>query len=84
MACVFFCGVFQVSLSTPGVFLPLFSVTRRTEIAFPLYEWVSRCCKTFFDDLRALTRYLYFQSWEHLMDFMIVKLKLTPPPADSS
>jgi hypothetical protein len=42
-----------------------------------------RIRKTFFDDLRALTRYLYFESWEHLMDFMIAKLKLTPP-LDSS
>jgi hypothetical protein len=42
-----------------------------------------RARKTFFDDLRALTRYLYFESWEHLMDFMIANLKLTPP-LDSS
>jgi hypothetical protein len=41
-----------------------------------------RVRKVFFDDLRALTRYLYFESWEHLMDFMISKLKL-PPPLDS-
>jgi hypothetical protein len=26
--------------------------------------------KTFFDDLRALTRYLYFESWDHLLTFM--------------
>jgi hypothetical protein len=38
--------------------------------------------KTFFDDLRALTRYLFFESWGHLMDFMIAKLRL-PPPIDS-
>ena len=38
-----------------------------------------RVRKTFFDDLRALTRYLYFESWEHLLDFMIAKLKLIPP-----
>ena len=38
-----------------------------------------RSRKTFFDDLRALTRYLYFENWEHLMDFMIANLKLTPP-----
>lgn len=43
-----------------------------------------RVRKTFFDDLRALTRYLYFESWEYLMDFMIANLKLTPPPVDSS
>src|SRR5215472_4623028 len=45
MACVFFSGVSQISRSTPGVFLPLFSVTRRTARTLPLYEWVSRCCK---------------------------------------
>jgi len=31
--------------------------------------------KTFFDDLRALTRYLFFESWEHLLDFMITHLE---------
>ena len=32
--------------------------------------------KTFFDDLRALTRYLYFDSWSSLLDFMIHGLEL--------
>jgi hypothetical protein len=31
---------------------------------------------TFFDDLRALTRYMVFPSWQHLMDFMISGLEL--------
>jgi hypothetical protein len=35
--------------------------------------------KTFFDDLRALTRYLCFDSWEALMAFMIEGLELEPP-----
>ncbi|MCP3867599.1 MAG: ISNCY family transposase, partial [Gammaproteobacteria bacterium] len=35
--------------------------------------------KTFFDDLRALTRYLCFDSWEALMAFMIKGLELKPP-----
>ena len=39
-----------------------------------------RVRKTFFDDLRALTHYLFFESWEHLLDFMIAQLRLTPPP----
>lgn len=26
--------------------------------------------RTFFNDLRALTRYMYFQNWQHLMTFM--------------
>jgi len=31
---------------------------------------------TFFNDLRALTRYLVFDSWHHLMEFMIEQGKL--------
>jgi hypothetical protein len=31
--------------------------------------------KTFFQDIRALTRYLYFDRWETLMRFMIIGLK---------
>lgn len=34
--------------------------------------------KTFFQDIRALTRYLYFESWDALLDFMIIQLELTP------
>ena len=44
-AVVFWLGVRQISPSTPGVDLPLFSVTRRTASALPLNEWVSRRCK---------------------------------------
>lgn len=32
--------------------------------------------QTFFDDIRALTRYMVFESWHHLMDFMIQGLQL--------
>jgi hypothetical protein len=32
--------------------------------------------QTFFDDVRALTRYMFFSSWDHLLDFMIAGLKL--------
>jgi hypothetical protein len=32
--------------------------------------------QTFFDDIRALTRYMVFESWQHLMDFMIRGLEL--------
>lgn len=35
--------------------------------------------KTFFDDLRALTRYMYFDSWEHLLTFMLQGLALDIP-----
>lgn len=34
--------------------------------------------KTFFDDLRALTRYLLFASWDALMDFMLAGLEIGP------
>jgi hypothetical protein len=37
--------------------------------------------RTFFDDLRALTRYWVFDTWEHLFDFMIRGLQLEPPSA---
>ncbi|NET69427.1 MAG: ISNCY family transposase [Moorea sp. SIO1G6] len=33
---------------------------------------------TFFDDLRALTRYMLFDSWEHLFAFMIDWLEIDP------
>ena len=35
--------------------------------------------KTFFDDLRALTRYLYFENWDHLLTFMLEGLDLQIP-----
>lgn len=35
--------------------------------------------KTFFDDLRALTRYLYFENWDHLLTFMLDGLELSTP-----
>ena len=47
LAVVFFSGVFQVTPSTPGVRLPVFSVTRLTARALPLNEWVSKRCKAF-------------------------------------
>jgi hypothetical protein len=34
--------------------------------------------RTFFDDLRALTRYLYFPSWQRLLTFMYHQLELPP------
>lgn len=37
--------------------------------------------RTFFDDLRALTRYWVFDTWTQLFDFMIRGLQLEPPLA---
>jgi hypothetical protein len=33
--------------------------------------------------LRALTRYLYFDSWDHLLTFMLEGLELVIPPNTS-
>jgi hypothetical protein len=35
--------------------------------------------KTFFNDIKTLTRYMYFSSWEHLIVFMLKGLKLPIP-----
>ncbi len=41
--------------------------------------------QTFFDDIRALMRYMVFDSWQHLMEFMIrgleLESRLQPQPA---
>jgi hypothetical protein len=34
--------------------------------------------RTFFNDMRALTRYMYFDSWTHLLGFMYEQLELAP------
>jgi hypothetical protein len=39
--------------------------------------------RTFFDDLRALTRYFFFASWSQLLGLMSTQLELQPAP-DSS
>jgi hypothetical protein len=35
--------------------------------------------KTFFNDIRALTRYMLFDNWSDLLDFMFTQLELVPP-----
>jgi hypothetical protein len=39
--------------------------------------------QTFFQDLQALTRYLLFESWDHLLDFMLqgLEISVAPDPA---
>ena len=34
--------------------------------------------QTFFDDLRALTRYILFPNWDALLDFMMRGLEIGP------
>ena len=38
--------------------------------------------KTFFQDIQALTRYLYFDSWDALLSFMFQQLELPMPPPE--
>jgi len=38
--------------------------------------------KTFFDDLRALTRYMTFDSWQQLMVFMLTALEISIPSGE--
>jgi len=39
-----------------------------------------RVRKTFFNDLKALTRYMLFESWDQMLNFMFVQLELDRPP----
>ena len=39
--------------------------------------------QTFFNDIRTLTRYFVFESWDQLLTFMIQQLELAPPPNTS-
>jgi hypothetical protein len=39
-----------------------------------------RVRKTFFNDLKALTRYMLFESWDQMLNFMYVQLELDQPP----
>lgn len=35
--------------------------------------------KTFFDDVRALTRYMYFQIWQQMLPFLMKGLEIEAP-----
>jgi len=39
-----------------------------------------RVRKTFFNDLKALTRYMLFENWDQMLNFMFVQLELDQPP----
>jgi hypothetical protein len=52
------------------------TVLQWCDVKYALLRQVLVRRQTFFDDMRALTRYMVFESWHHLMDFMIRGLKL--------
>ena len=43
------------------------------------FSYLAGTIKTFFDDIRALTRYTCFESWEALLRFMMRGLELKAP-----
>ena len=52
------------------------------DLCDPVYQRLRthlRVRKTFFNDMRALTRYMFFESWDHLLNFMYVQLELDQP-----
>jgi hypothetical protein len=53
------------------------------EMIEPAYQRLRRALgarKTFFNDLRALTRYMLFDTWDHLFLFMEEGLEIAPQP----
>lgn len=53
------------------------------EITEPAYQRLRRALgarKTFFNDLRALTRYMVFETWDDLFSFMEEGLEIIPEP----
>jgi hypothetical protein len=54
------------------------------DLACQMYHAIRQKRRTrrkFFDDLRGLTTYLYWRSFQHLLSFMYRQLELGPPPA---
>ena len=52
------------------------TVLEWSDASYALLRQVLVRRQTFFEDMRALTHYMVFESWQHLMDFMIQGLKL--------
>lgn len=49
-----------------------------TDQNYQLIRSVLPTRKTFFDDVRALTRYMLFNSWDAMLDFMMAGLEIGP------
>ena len=68
-------GMFAINLFYQG---KLRLTLNNRECYRPLREHLSSR-KMFFDDIRALTRYLYFESWQALLEFMLERLEIPLP-----
>ena len=76
-------GQQQLSMVLLSFLLLAFLFHSVLDLTCPMYQAVRRelgARRTFFNDLRALTRYLYFPSWEQLLTFMYQRLDLAPQP----
>ena len=76
-------GQQQLSMVLLTLLLLAFLFHSVLDLTCPMYQAVRRelaARRTFFNDLRALTRYLYFASWEQLLTFMYHQLDLAPQP----
>jgi hypothetical protein len=78
----------QQQLSSVLLTLLLLAFLCHTVLALtcPTYQAVRRELgprRTFFNDLRALTRYFHFSDWQNLLMFMYQQLDLPPPAAPS-
>ena len=66
-------------LATMNILAFLFhTVLQLTDESYRLIRAKLPTRKTFFDDVRALTRYIFFPSWEALMRFMMRGLEIGP------
>jgi hypothetical protein len=70
-------------LSTPLVTLNLLAFLAHTVLQFVdlPYQAIRQTLsarKTFFHDFTTLTKYLFFESWSHLMAFMVEQLEIEP------
>jgi len=68
----------------------MLSLTLLALLFHPVLEWsddkyallrrVLARRRTFFHDIQAVMRYMIFDNWDHLMEFMIQGLELKPQP----
>ena len=71
-------------LLTLNLFAFLFhTVLGWTDHKYRLVRQALAARQTFFQDLQALTRDLLFESWVHLLDFMLQGLEIAVPPDPS-
>jgi hypothetical protein len=54
------------------------TVLEWSDAAYAFLRQVLARRQTFFEDIRALARYMVFESWHHLIDFMMKGLALAP------